>query len=243
MFKELSQMLADGQTLALTVMKYGNKLSVAVLPQNELVKDTAKDLIVPLTITGSAEELDAGFITSITRPVTAATELLANMAEFDKALQKTNDESKATKEKASRISKIIKEAEDLEKADKVPEALVLYKKALELDGNNQKIKAKINDLANSMAQIDLFAEDVKAATQTIPVQIPQPEPLPVTEPEPQTQRDMFAEIMGITENKPIVIPELIPSTTIPPEPVQSAEIDMALYRQFLEFKNMQESIA
>lgn len=93
LFKELDAMLAEGSTLSITVAKKNDNLVVTVLPGNSLVKDAAKNSIIPLTISGLPDELDAGFLDAIRKPVSSATGLLKNLADFERAESRAKEKS------------------------------------------------------------------------------------------------------------------------------------------------------
>lgn len=65
LFTKLSEIMGEGCTLAITIAKTKNGMTVSVLPGNSLVKDAAKNKIAPLNISGSASELDEGFVNAI----------------------------------------------------------------------------------------------------------------------------------------------------------------------------------
>lgn len=108
-FKKIDEMLGEGSTLTITIAKKGEELVVGILPGNSLVKDSAKNRIVPLNLTGTPEELDNGFIEAIAAPITKSSGLLTNMASFEKAQEEAEKKSKMEAEKKS--------AEDKRKKD------------------------------------------------------------------------------------------------------------------------------
>lgn len=63
LFKKLSESMAEGTTIALTIAKSESGLAVSVLPGNSLVKDAAKNKFVPICLNGTAEEMDEGLWT------------------------------------------------------------------------------------------------------------------------------------------------------------------------------------
>lgn len=85
LFKKLNEVLAEGMTLTITVAQKGEHMTVNVLPGNSLVKDSAKNNIIPFTVTGTAEELDEGFVDAISAPIASTAGLLSNMADYEKA--------------------------------------------------------------------------------------------------------------------------------------------------------------
>lgn len=81
-FKEISGLLAGGVELNFTVKKTGDKISVSVLPKMKGAKQDDAAKIVPLIITGTAEELDRGFSSAISQPIQEATGVLSNLKAF-----------------------------------------------------------------------------------------------------------------------------------------------------------------
>ena len=85
--------------------KRTDKLTVATLPKSNGLKDEAQNHIVPLTVTGTPQELDAGFLQTVTRPIQKAGGLIANMAQFEAQADKAAANSKAAREAKSKESK------------------------------------------------------------------------------------------------------------------------------------------
>lgn len=163
MFQGLNKLIADGQSLNFVVTKKGDSLTVSVLPQANNLKDEAKNKISPLVLTGSPEDLDNEFISTISEPLQKASGLLLNMETFEQQLSESQKSSKAAeqankaeKEKKEKISKIITKAQGLEKDGKKKEALVEYEKALTVDDTNTKIKQKVTQLKSALSQGDMF---------------------------------------------------------------------------------------
>ena len=71
-FNQIAQMDIQGD-LHLTIAKGAeNNLIVSVILQNEQCGDTAKQLIPPLNLRGTADELDEGFFQQIATPLQTA---------------------------------------------------------------------------------------------------------------------------------------------------------------------------
>lgn len=85
LFKKLNEVLGEGMTLSITVAKKDDHMTVNVLPGNSLVKDNAKNNIIPLTVSGTPDELDEGFIGAILTPVASTSKLLSNIADYEQA--------------------------------------------------------------------------------------------------------------------------------------------------------------
>lgn len=162
LFKTLSEVLGDGCTVNLTIAQKDGKMTVSVLPGNNLVKDSAKNNIIPLTVAGAPEELDAEFVALIAKPIEKATGLLSNMAEYEKAAaeaaakSKMETEKKAAEEKARKdFSAWLALAETNLKENK-------FKDALTCAGQAEKIAC--DDAAK--AQVAQFRTRVDEASGT-----------------------------------------------------------------------------
>lgn len=174
MFKELDKVMAAGTDLSLAIRKDGCKMTVSVLPKSSGVKDSAKDQIVPLVVSGSPEELDEGFLSIVTKPVEAVCGLLSRMEEFERAGQQAAAASRMAKEqkdKAASEEKARREKYDalLAKADasiaagRHSEALPLLEQAMEVapEKDRQKMEKRIGAAKEAMGIGSLFgaAED------------------------------------------------------------------------------------
>lgn len=128
-FNQIAQLEITGN-LQLTISRGAeNKLVVSVLLQNEQCGDNAKQLIPPLNLRGTAEELDEGFFESIAVPLQTASGLMVNMEAYMKQLENAQKQSAMEKEKTDKEKK----AKD-EKEKKYKEAMA---KADELDNDGK----------------------------------------------------------------------------------------------------------
>lgn len=167
MFVEFNEMLGNGDSLTIVITKTGDNLVTSVVPRKSGLKDSAKDMIHPLLLTGTPEELDADFIKEITAPIQKATGILTNLREFEKSTEIAEANSKATKVEAEKAKKAadekkkkydaaIKQADDREKEGKLREAIAALKEADKhatsnhsaISGRISKLKAKLG--ANSI---------------------------------------------------------------------------------------------
>lgn len=105
MFKKISNLLAEGQQLTLIVRKNGICLTVALHPQSGHSTDPAQERIIPLSVTGTAEELDTGFFDLVSKPVMETTELFSNLAQYKKALERAGKEQVPGKDKRDQAVK------------------------------------------------------------------------------------------------------------------------------------------
>lgn len=158
MFKTFKEMLSDGSSVTITIAKKGEELIVSVLPGNSIVKDSAKSRIVPLNLSGTAEDLDNGFIDAISAPITKSIDLLSNMASFEKSQEEAKAKSKMEAEKKSAEEKRKKEmseyvslAKQNLKEEKFRDALTCIASARKLSTESDKsILDKLeSDVANA----------------------------------------------------------------------------------------------
>lgn len=128
-FTAIHQMMTEGVDLTLVIRKANGQLTVSTLPKSNGLKDEAQNHIIPLTVSGMPEELDAGFLQAVARPVQKAAGLITNMAQFEAQAEKAASESKAAKEARSKETKEEKEKrEKYEKYLKKAEELIAAKK-------------------------------------------------------------------------------------------------------------------
>ena len=200
-FTTIYQMMTDGVDRTLVIRKANGQLTVSTLPKSNGLKDEAQNHIVPLTVSGLPQELDAGFLQAIARPIQKAAGLITNMAQFEAQAEKAASESKAAKdakaketkeekEKREKYEKHFKKAEELIAAKKHCEAVTvlgqarLYAKPQDLS----KIDGMVAEQKKAMNQGSLFdlMEDSAPQPQTQARQQQTP-PYP---PQPQMQRQM-----------------------------------------------------
>ena len=85
-----------------------NSFVLSVLLNNEQCGDEARKLIPPLNLRGTAEELDNGFLKTISTPLQTASGLMVDMENFMKQLEeakKKSEKRKTEKEKKKKKPK------------------------------------------------------------------------------------------------------------------------------------------
>jgi len=178
-FTQINQMMNQGIDITLVIRKKEGQLMVSTLPKSNGLKDEAQNHIVPLTLTGTPEELDAGFFPSICQPIQKATGLLSNMTQFEqqadkavantKAIKEQKDkEAKEAKEKKEKFDKLMKKASDLEAEQKFSEALINVKQARAF-ATPQAVKSvdeKISALRMKIGQGSLFVSESEVQQDT-----------------------------------------------------------------------------
>lgn len=93
MFVALQQLLSQSPSLTMSITGQGNNLTVVVMP-----KPTAGDsaaLAQPLKLTGTAEELDAGFVEALTQFSTARLSVVEQVEATKAVLEAGRKESAA----------------------------------------------------------------------------------------------------------------------------------------------------
>ena len=192
-FTAIYQMMTEGVDLTLVIRKANGQLAVSVLPKSNGLKDEAQNHIIPLALKGLPQELDAGFLQAVARPVQKATGLITNMAQFEAQAEKAAAESKSAKEQKSKETK--EEREKREKYEKY------FKKAGELiaAGNHKEAVTALGQARpyakpQDQKKIDEMMEQQKKAMnkgslfelmeeQTVPQQ-PRPQSPAVTAQQP-----------------------------------------------------------
>lgn len=170
LFTQVYQMMTEGVDLTMVIRKSAGGLTVSLLPKsNGSLKDEAQNHIVPLILSGTPQELDAGFLEAVARPVQKTCGLISNMQEFEKQADKAaasskaskeqkNKETKEEKEKREKYEKHMKKAEELMTAKNYKEAITALGQArLYATPQNQKtVDEKIAAMKAEMNKGSLF---------------------------------------------------------------------------------------
>lgn len=166
-FHQIAQLQITGD-LQLTIAKGAeNNLIVSVMLQNEQCGDNAKNIIPPLNLRGTAEELDNGFFEMITTPIQTASGLMVDMESFMKQLEETKKQSAMEKDKADRQKKeqeakdkkfkdAMAKADELEKEGKVREAWVKVPEITEFPEKADEIRRRKRELSDKFSAPSLF---------------------------------------------------------------------------------------
>lgn len=165
--------------ITMVIRKSGEGLTVSVLPKsNGGLKDEAQNSIVPLTMSGTPQEFDAGFLAMIARPVQKACGLISNMEEFEKQTDKAAANSKASKEQKAKETKEEKEKrEKYEKHLKKAEELIAaknYKDALAALGQARLYATPQNQKTVDEKTAGLKAEMNRGSLFELMEETPQP---------------------------------------------------------------------
>jgi len=170
-FNQIQQLEFTGN-LQLTIAKGAeNNLIVSVLLNNEQCGDQAKELIPPLNLRGTAEDLDNGFFGQITAPIQAVSGLMVDMEKFQKQLDEAKKQSamekakteKAKKEQDTKTKKYkdaMAKADTLEKESKFREAWMKVPDITEYPEKADEIRKRKSELSAKFAP-DLFGTEEK----------------------------------------------------------------------------------
>lgn len=234
--------MTEGVDLTLVIRKANGQLTVSTLPKSNGLKDEAQNHIVPLTVSGLPEELDAGFLQAVARPIQKAAGLITNMAQFEAQADKAAANSKAAKEekaketkeekeKREKYEKHLKKAEELIAAGKHSEAVTalgqarLHAKPQDL----KKIDGMVEEQKKAMNKGSLFELMDEPAPQAQPQQPPQaqaqPRPMaapvqqPPYPPQPQAPRPMAGQPQRPMTAQPPQQPSMWPPQQPPQRPL------------------------
>lgn len=207
-FTAIHQMMTEGVDLTLVIRKANGQLTVSTLPKSNGLKDEALNHIVPLTVTGMPQELDAGFLQAIAQPIQKVSGLISNMAQFEAQADKAASDSKATKEakaketkeekeKREKYEKHFKKAEELIAAGNHKDAVTslnqarLYAKPDQQKKVDEMIAAQRKEMDKG-SLFDLMDEQPAPQPQQPVAKTPQ-QPVPQYQPQPQAQRPVAAQ--------------------------------------------------
>ena len=220
-FTAIHQMMTESVDLTIVIRKTNGQLTVSTLPKSNGLKDEAQNHIVPLTVTGTPQELDTGFLQAIARPIQKTCGLLSNMAQFEAQADKAAASSKAAKEAKSKETK--EEREKREKYEK------LMKKANELMAT-KNFREAVSMLTQAKAcadtaQLKEIEEKIKAADTEmnkgslfgLMEQEAQPEPAPQPG-QPVPQQPAYTQPPVTEQRKPQVQRSQQPAYNRAPQP-------------------------
>ena len=222
-------MMTESVDLTIVIHKTNGQLTVSTLPKSNGLKDEAQNHIVPLTVTGTPQELDTGFLQAVTRPIQKTCGLISNMAQFEAQADKAAASSKAAKEaksketkeereKREKYEKLMKKAEELTAARNHREAVSVltqakaHANAAQLKEIEEKIKAADTEM-NRGSLFDLMEQEA------------QPEPS-VQQQQPHSQQPAYTQATEQRNPQPQrpQQPGIWPSQQQPPQPQARPQI-------------------
>lgn len=201
----MNQMMNPNVDITLVIRKSAEgRMAVSVLPKSNTLKDEAQNSIVPLTLNGTPEELDSGFMQVVARPMQKASGLISNMAQFEAQANKAASSSKGAKEakakeskedreKREKYEKNLKKAEEHITAKRHKEAVDALTEARKYakPDDLKTIDERLDEQKKLVGQGDLFAmmeEPAETQPQQAQVQQPQAQSQPMPESAQQAQQ-------------------------------------------------------
>ncbi|WP_313191380.1 PRTRC system protein E [Sphingobacterium sp.] len=166
-FNQITQFDFTGN-LQITIAKGAeNNLIVSILLNNEQCGDKAKQLIPPLNLRGTANELDEGFFQQVTAPIQTASGLMVDMETFMKQLEEAKKQSAMEKEKADKQKKEketkdkkfkdgMAKVDELEKESKFRDAWIKVPDITEFPEKADEIRKRKTSLSDKFATPNLF---------------------------------------------------------------------------------------
>ncbi|MDA3613535.1 PRTRC system protein E [Polluticaenibacter yanchengensis] len=169
-FNQIKQLDFTG-VLQLSISKgVENNLVVSVMLNNEQCGDTAKQLIPPLNLRGTTDELDNGFFEHIAAPIASVSGLMVNMESFMKQMEEAKKQSAMEKEKSDREKKTKEEkdkkykeamqkVDELDKDGKHREAWIKVPEPTDYPEYSEAIRKRKNELSEKFSAPSLFGTE------------------------------------------------------------------------------------
>ena len=166
-FNQITQLDFTGN-LQLTIAKGAeNNLVVSIMLQNEQCGDNAKNIIPPLNLRGTAEELDNGFFEKITAPIQTVSGLMVDMEGYMKQLEQAKKQSAMEKEKGDKQKKEqeakdkkfkdgMAKADELEKEGRYRDAWMKVPEITEFPEKADEIRKRKTSLSDKFGAPSLF---------------------------------------------------------------------------------------
>lgn len=175
LFKNLSELLSDGQQMTVTVRKTGHELVVSTMPDMQ-VKDKAVENIVPIVVKGTPQELDEGYVDTLKEGLPIADGLVTNIKEYEesvelarKATQMAKDEKDQSKKQKEAFNNLIALARKNKDEHKFKDAKAILAKAGNLVGADKSVIKKVEQeisLASGEGNMFVNIEDKSDGADT-----------------------------------------------------------------------------
>lgn len=169
-FQTIYQMMTPGTDLSIHIRKVEDKLSVAVMPRRNSLKEDFQQKMVPLVLSGNPYELDSAFLQAIMQPLQKVQGLLVNAENFEKQAAQAaasgkngkgsaSAESKEAREKREKMEKLLAKADDAFKNARYQETLTWLRQAQALaPGEKQgEIDSRMKEVQKKADEGSLFA--------------------------------------------------------------------------------------
>lgn len=234
-FQSMNQMMNPNVDITLVIRKSAEgRMAVSVLPKSNTLKDEAQNSIVPLTLNGTPEELDTGFMQVVARPMQKASGLISNMAQFEAPANKAASSSKGAKEakakeskedreKREKYEKNLKKAEEHIAAKRHKEAVDALTEARKYAKTEdlKSIDERLDEQKKLASQGDLFGMmEEPAQDQPQPTQVQQPAQQPA---KPQPVQELIQPVQQQPVQPAPQHQSAIPQQEMPAQTVHPAQ--------------------
>ena len=230
-FQTIYGLLAESTEVGINIRRVNDKLTVAVMPRHNELKERATDSFIPLVASGTPEELDGGFANIMAAPVAKAVGIMTNLKEFERqaekaatkgkpktAAEKETKEAKEAKEKNDRLDKLMKRVDESVTARRFADAMALLKHALTIapEERQEMVKAKMQEVRRKSEEGSLFAPQPSPAPQPAR-QMTQQQPVQTAAPTPTAGQQHI-------QTRPVMpaATQPVQAGTMPQRPVQPA---------------------
>lgn len=142
-FTQLAELRLAQVTLGFSFSADNDLITVSVLPKVN-AKDEALKKVKPLTLTGTAEELDKEFFQHIQTPIESVSELYSNVKAFEQSVSKAKSSTEFAKKQKEKVKKELDKMQtylkgkDFNPLKDYAEAIKLAKKVLDVDPKNKE---------------------------------------------------------------------------------------------------------
>lgn len=144
-----------------------NNMIVSVLLFNDSIGDKAKTKVPPLTLSGTAEQLDKCFFNVVSEPIIKTAELFTNMENYLKELDivkrqsqmetdKKNKEKQAQDERKKKYTELMKKVDELDEKKQYQLAISALPKAELFPEQKDDIEKRLEELRKKNGQASLF---------------------------------------------------------------------------------------
>lgn len=169
-FEQIAGLQITGDLQIIIGKGADENMVVSVLLNNKQCGDNAKNLIAPMILRETPQELDKVFFTHITEPVKSTSNLMVNMESYLKQQELAKQHSAMEKEKVEKAKKekeardkryteIMQKVDELEKEGKYRDAWVKVPEPSLYPEHQEAIQKRRSSLASKFAP-DLFAAEV-----------------------------------------------------------------------------------
>ena len=170
-FTYIYQMMTESVDLTLVMHKTENgRMTVSLIPKVQTLKESTWNRFVPLVLSGTPAELDAGFFPAVAQPVQRAAGLMLNLAEFEKQAEKAaasnktpkqaakEKEPKEARERSEKYDKYIKRAEEQMASNNFGDAIISFQQArlYAAEEQTQNIDTRIAAAKSAQKRSSLF---------------------------------------------------------------------------------------